>query len=211
MDYHAEVEIHEGDDGGIVLDIHAKKNRVGETEDLKPMDRRKRAIMRLEERRQARLRDSGVIGVATSRKIEPDYRISVRRVNFRWQRGLKIGEGQYGKVYSAVNMDNGELMAMKEMKFQANDHQALKELADEIILFEGMQHTTWSGIMELKSTGMKCWCLWSTVIVELWRRRLRWVYPNTTFECTRGRFYWPSIIYTNIISCTVILKVPIYF
>lgn len=96
--------------------------------------------MRLEERRQARLRDSGVIGVATSRKIEPDYRISVRRVNFRWQRGLKIGEGQYGKVYSAVNMDNGELMAMKEMKFQANDHQALKELADEIILFEGMQH-----------------------------------------------------------------------
>lgn len=27
MDYHAEVEIHEGDDGGIVLDIHAKKNR----------------------------------------------------------------------------------------------------------------------------------------------------------------------------------------
>lgn len=26
------------------------------------------------------------------------------------------------------------------MKFQANDHQALKELADEIILFEGMQH-----------------------------------------------------------------------
>lgn len=64
---------------------------VGETEDLKPMDRRKRAIMRLEERRQARLRDSGVIGVATSRKIEPDYRISVRRVNFRWQRGLKIG------------------------------------------------------------------------------------------------------------------------
>lgn len=27
MDYHSEVEIHERDDGGIVLDIHAKKNR----------------------------------------------------------------------------------------------------------------------------------------------------------------------------------------
>lgn len=26
------------------------------------------------------------------------------------------------------------------MKFQANDHQALKEIADEIILFEGIQH-----------------------------------------------------------------------
>lgn len=27
MDYHSEVEIHEGDDWGIVLDIHVKKNR----------------------------------------------------------------------------------------------------------------------------------------------------------------------------------------
>ena len=27
-----------------------------------------------------------------------------------------------------------------QMKFQANDHQALKEIADEIILFEGIQH-----------------------------------------------------------------------
>uniref|UniRef100_A0A8W8JGK5 Protein kinase domain-containing protein n=1 Tax=Magallana gigas TaxID=29159 RepID=A0A8W8JGK5_MAGGI len=27
-----------------------------------------------------------------------------------------------------------------QMKFQANDHQALKEWADEIILFEGIQH-----------------------------------------------------------------------
>ncbi|XP_061167485.1 mitogen-activated protein kinase kinase kinase 4-like [Saccostrea echinata] len=142
MDYHSEVDVHDGDDGGIVLDINLKRNfRVsGDIEDLKPLDRRKQAILRLEERRLLRLRDSGVIGVVTSRKIEPDYRISVRRVNFRWQRGLKIGEGQFGKVYSAVNMDNGELMAMKEMKFQANDHQALKELADEIILFEGIQH-----------------------------------------------------------------------
>uniref|UniRef100_A0A8W8JGJ8 Mitogen-activated protein kinase kinase kinase N-terminal domain-containing protein n=1 Tax=Magallana gigas TaxID=29159 RepID=A0A8W8JGJ8_MAGGI len=59
MDYHSEVEIHEGDDGGIVLDIHAKKNRGGETEDLKWMDRRKQAIVRLEIRRQVSLRDSG--------------------------------------------------------------------------------------------------------------------------------------------------------
>ena len=30
--------------------------------------------------------------------------------------GLFIGEGQFGKVYSAVNMDTGELMAMKEVR-----------------------------------------------------------------------------------------------
>ena len=27
MDYHSEVEIHEGEDGGIVMDIQPKKNR----------------------------------------------------------------------------------------------------------------------------------------------------------------------------------------
>ena len=67
----------------------------GEVEDLQPVARRKQAIMKLEERRQVRLRDAGVIGIVTSRKIEPDYRISVRRVNFRWQRGLKIGQSLF--------------------------------------------------------------------------------------------------------------------
>ncbi|CAG2253678.1 MAP3K4 [Mytilus edulis] len=97
-------------------------------------------IDKLEEDRTKKLQEQRVIGREVSKKSETDYRINVRRVNFRWQRGLKIGEGQFGKVYSAVNMDTGDLMAMKEMKFQANDHQALKEIADEIIMFEGIQH-----------------------------------------------------------------------
>uniref|UniRef100_K1P721 Mitogen-activated protein kinase kinase kinase 4 n=1 Tax=Magallana gigas TaxID=29159 RepID=K1P721_MAGGI len=92
MDYHSEVEIHERDDGGIVLDIHAKKNRGGETEDLKwNMDRKKPAIVRLENRRQVFFRDSGVIGVVTSRKIKPNYRINFHKVKFRRQRGHKVG------------------------------------------------------------------------------------------------------------------------
>eukprot|EP00105_Crassostrea_gigas_P036940 XP_019921088.1 PREDICTED: uncharacterized protein LOC105324303 [Crassostrea gigas] len=94
MDYHSEVEIHERDDGGIVLDIHAKKNRGGETEDLKwNMDRKKPAIVRLENRRQVFFRDSGVIGVVTSRKIKPNYRINFHKVKFRRQRGHKVGRG----------------------------------------------------------------------------------------------------------------------
>lgn len=32
-----------------------------------------------------------VIGHVVNKKTETDYRINVRRVNFRWQRGLKIG------------------------------------------------------------------------------------------------------------------------
>lgn len=66
----------------------------GETEDLKwNMDRKKPAIVRLENRRQVFFRDSGVIGVVTSHKIKPDYRINFHRVKFRRQRGHKVGTG----------------------------------------------------------------------------------------------------------------------
>ena len=33
---------------------------------------------------------------------------------------LFSGEGQFGKVYCAVNMDTGELMAMKEVRLYFN-------------------------------------------------------------------------------------------
>jgi hypothetical protein len=39
-------------------------------------------------------------------------KISVKRVDFRWQRGNKIGSGQSGTVYSCVNLNTGEMMAM---------------------------------------------------------------------------------------------------
>lgn len=31
--------------------------------------------------------------------------------------GFGTGEGQYGKVYTCINVDTGELMAMKEVCF----------------------------------------------------------------------------------------------
>lgn len=65
----------------------------GETEDLKWMDRKKQLIVRLENRRQVFFGDSGVIGVVTSRKIKPNYRINFHKVKFRRQRGHKVGRG----------------------------------------------------------------------------------------------------------------------
>uniref|UniRef100_A0A8C9CC65 Mitogen-activated protein kinase kinase kinase 4 n=1 Tax=Phocoena sinus TaxID=42100 RepID=A0A8C9CC65_PHOSS len=50
------------------------------------------------------------------------------------------GEGQYGKVYTCINVDTGELMAMKEIRFQPNDHKTIKETADELKIFEGIKH-----------------------------------------------------------------------
>jgi mitogen-activated protein kinase kinase kinase 4 len=42
-------------------------------------------------------------------------------------------------VYTAVNNATGELMAMKEISFQPNDHKAIKNIAEELHIFEGIQ------------------------------------------------------------------------
>ena len=55
-------------------------------------DRLRNAIEHLEITREQRLRDERIIGILASQVHEPDIRINVRRVNFRWQRGFKIGE-----------------------------------------------------------------------------------------------------------------------
>jgi hypothetical protein len=66
--------------------------------------------------------------------------IPVTEVNFRWQLGLLIGEGQYGKVYSCVNLETGDSLAMKEIPFRSNDINSIKELADEINNVQGIIH-----------------------------------------------------------------------
>jgi mitogen-activated protein kinase kinase kinase 4 len=48
-------------------------------------------IQGLERTRESDLREKKRIGQVTNKAREPDYRVSVRRVNFRWQRGNKIG------------------------------------------------------------------------------------------------------------------------
>ena len=116
----------------------------------------------LEQQRTNDLFKRRAIGRVTSQKLEVDFHISVRKVNFKWQRGNKIGqwcctllkklsvfscfllsviskrvttsnyfkqlcvymlaivcetgEGQFGKVYTAVNMETANLMAMKEVR-----------------------------------------------------------------------------------------------
>lgn len=50
------------------------------------------AVKMLEKDRDEILQEKRRVGRPTSKKSESDYHISVRRVNFRWQRGNKIGE-----------------------------------------------------------------------------------------------------------------------
>ena len=35
----------------------------------------------------------------------------------RWKKGELIGSGAYGRVYMAMNLDSGELLAVKQVSF----------------------------------------------------------------------------------------------
>lgn len=61
-------------------------------------------------------------------------------VTFSWQRGIKIGQGRFGKVYTAVNNSTGEMMAVKEIAVQHNDTNTIRRVAEELKILEGISH-----------------------------------------------------------------------
>ncbi|XP_029031796.1 mitogen-activated protein kinase kinase kinase 4 isoform X2 [Betta splendens] len=107
-----------------------------------PMEAVHRSIRKFEEKRYAMMKQRNIIGQVchTPKSFDNVMHVGLRKVTFKWQRGNKIGEGQYGKVYTCINVDTGELMAMKEIRFQPNDHKTIKETADELKIFEGIKH-----------------------------------------------------------------------
>lgn len=64
------------------------------------------------------------------------------RVSVRWKQGRFIGAGSFGSVYTAVNMDTGEVMAVKEIRMQdaSSMKQALKSIKDEMTVLEMLDH-----------------------------------------------------------------------
>ncbi|XP_062375267.1 mitogen-activated protein kinase kinase kinase 4 isoform X3 [Sardina pilchardus] len=107
-----------------------------------PMEGVRRSIRVLEDKRYSVMKQRNIIGQVchTPKSYDNVMQVGLRKVTFKWQRGNKIGEGQYGKVYTCINVDTGELMAMKEIRFQPNDHKTIKETADELKIFEGIKH-----------------------------------------------------------------------
>ncbi|KAG7211833.1 hypothetical protein KM043_011058 [Ampulex compressa] len=99
-----------------------------------------RSIKKVEREIDERLRYRDLIGQVTDRKAVDRVRIKARRVTFTWQRGIKIGQGRFGKVYTIVNNQTGELLAMKEVQLQPGDHRAIRRVAEELQIFEGIQH-----------------------------------------------------------------------
>ncbi|XP_018398321.1 PREDICTED: mitogen-activated protein kinase kinase kinase 4 [Cyphomyrmex costatus] len=99
-----------------------------------------RAIRKVEDELDERLRSRELIGQVVDRKTVDKVHIKARRVTFTWQRGIKIGQGRFGKVYTVVNNQTGELLAMKEVQLQPDDHRAIRRVAEELQIFEGIQH-----------------------------------------------------------------------
>ncbi|KAM7172405.1 mitogen-activated protein kinase kinase kinase 4 isoform 7-T7 [Macrochelys suwanniensis] len=107
-----------------------------------PIDAVQKSVRLFEEKRYREMRRKNIIGQVcdTPKSYDNIMHVGLRKVTFKWQRGNKIGEGQYGKVYTCISVDTGELMAMKEIRFQPNDHKTIKETADELKIFEGIKH-----------------------------------------------------------------------
>jgi len=99
------------------------------------------SIEKLEEGIEESRRDLLIVGKVLDKAIPEDkIHIKARQVRFSWQRGVKIGQGNFGKVYTAINNETGDIMAMKEIPLQPNDHRTLKSVSDELKIFESIHH-----------------------------------------------------------------------
>jgi mitogen-activated protein kinase kinase kinase len=54
---------------------------------------------------------------------------------FQWIRGELLGQGSYGRVYMALNVNTGELMAVKQVEVQG-DHKPANQEALKFLHFE---------------------------------------------------------------------------
>lgn len=98
------------------------------------------AVNRLDLLLENKLREKNLIGNVKELNLCDKVVIRARSVNFSWHRGIKIGQGRFGKVYTAVNNSSGELMAMKEIPIQAGETGTIKRVAEELKIFEGINH-----------------------------------------------------------------------
>lgn len=110
-------------------------------EEYSPIEHIRNAIVDMEADNDMKKREAGIIGrISDAQQHIPIINLGVRTVNFRWQRGARVGEGAFGQVYTCVNVDTGTVLAMKEVKFHPNDHKRIRAAIDEYTNFEGIRH-----------------------------------------------------------------------
>jgi mitogen-activated protein kinase kinase kinase len=110
-------------------------------------DRTSHAVERLEHDRAALTSEQRMAGrVLDDDKLEDQSAVFLAsfssNISIRWQQGRFIGAGAFGSVYTAVNLDSGSLMAVKEIKFQelAGSPSLYQQIRDELRVMEILRH-----------------------------------------------------------------------
>ena len=92
-------------------------------------------LAELDETRKLKESERRVLGRVLEESNEADRSLTylssyATNVNLRWQQGAYVGGGTFGSVYSAVNLDSGQAMAVKEIRLQ--DPQLIPTIAQQI-------------------------------------------------------------------------------
>ncbi|CAK7205994.1 Suppressor of Sensor Kinase (SLN1) [Sporothrix eucalyptigena] len=104
-------------------------------------------LNQIDEVRKAILEQRSSLGRVLEASNEVDRSLaylSSTATNFtmRWQQGYFVGGGTFGNVYAAMNLDNGQLMAVKEIRLQ--DPKLIPQIAtqikDEMRVLESLDH-----------------------------------------------------------------------
>jgi mitogen-activated protein kinase kinase kinase len=111
-------------------------------------EQRLEAIKALEESRAAVESGGRAVGRVLDHNLAEDRSLaflassSLSNISLRWQQGKFIGGGAFGNVYLAVNLDSGEELAVKEIRFQdlQSAPHLVKTIRDEMKVMEMLRH-----------------------------------------------------------------------
>ena len=83
-----------------------------------------------------------------------------------WKRGVLIGQGAYGKVYECLNLETGELHAVKYIELQGSPEQILREvynLKHQIYMLQSLSH---KNIIQYLYTDLDASCNGVNILME---------------------------------------------
>ncbi|GBB83773.1 hypothetical protein RclHR1_10440006 [Rhizophagus clarus] len=130
-----------------LLQLHNHSNAYSGKDSLVMRDEWMAKLNELEARRYEKEQDQRLVGKVLDDN-QPENRplvflaSSSSNISLRWQQGKFIGGGAFGSVYLAVNLDTGDLMAVKEIRFQ--DPSSLttlyKSVKEEMSVMEMLDH-----------------------------------------------------------------------
>ena len=64
-------------------------------------------------------------------------------LSVHWRKGNLIGEGAYGKVYECLNIETGEILAVKHVELSGDRNTIVREITSlkkEITVLRGLKH-----------------------------------------------------------------------